>query len=144
MKMFLLFDLVLLMVLCWPLLNACWLFGLCLWSNLICSLLRAQGGKWHANTAFLMCSFSCCSVDWSVQTTLALYSNVLKTLFLTEMKWLLSQRRYWSVCVGFQYTVVFKVLLGPGETRVSKKGNVSSSMGSSMVNWICGSCELVC
>ena len=42
------------------------------------------------------------------------------------------------MCVGFLYTVVVMVLLGPGETRVSRKGKASSLLGSSMVNsvWV--------
>ena len=40
--------------------------------------------------------------------------------------------------------VVARVLLGPGETTVSRKGRVPSWFGSSVVNYICGSCELMC
>ena len=46
--------------------------------------------------------------------------------------------------VGFQDTEVVRVLLGPGETRVSKKGMEPLSLGFSVVNWICGSMELIC
>ena len=48
--------------------------------------------------------------------------------------------------VGFLYTehTVVRVLLGPVETGVSTKGEVSSSLGSSVVNWMCGSWELIC
>ena len=59
------------------------------------------------------------------------------------MKWLLSQCRYWSGCVGFLYTVVTNMLLGPGKTKVSRKGS-ATWFGSSTVNCICGSCELMC
>ena len=45
----------------------------------------------------------------------------------------LTRSCYCSVCVGFLYTAVVKMLLGPGETRVSRKGKVQSSLGSSMV-----------
>ena len=46
--------------------------------------------------------------------------------------------------VGFLYTVVTKVLLGPGETRVSRKGKAPSWLDFSVVNCICGSCGLMC
>ena len=48
------------------------------------------------------------------------------------------------MCVGFLYTVVVKVLLGHRETRVSRKGKTPSLLGSSVVNCMCGSCELIC
>ena len=48
------------------------------------------------------------------------------------------------MCIGFLYTVVTKVLLGPGETRVARKGKVLSWLAYSMMNCICGSCELMC
>ena len=47
------------------------------------------------------------------------------------------------MCVGFLYTVLVKVLLGSGESRMSWKGKASSFLGS-MVNCMCGSCELIC
>ena len=40
--------------------------------------------------------------------------------------------------VGFLYTVLTRVMLGAGETRVSRKGKASSWLGSSVVNCICG------
>ena len=46
--------------------------------------------------------------------------------------------------VGFWYTVVTKVLLGPMETRVSRKGKEPSWLGSSVANCMWGSCELIC
>ena len=35
-----------------------------------------------------------------------------------------------GVCVDFLYTVVVKVLSGPGETKVSRKGREPSWLGS--------------
>ena len=67
-----------------------------------------------------MCSTSLFEDCWSLETTLALCANVLKTLCLAVRKWLLFQCRYWSVCVGFLYTVVLSVLLGPSVTLVSR------------------------
>ena len=49
-------------------------------------------------------------------------------LYLAEGKWLL------LLWVGLLYTVVVRVTLGPGKTRVSRKGKAPSSLGSSMVN----------
>ena len=37
-----------------------------------------------------------------------------------------------------------RVLFGPGETKVSRKGRAPSWFGSSMVTYICGSCDLMC
>ena len=66
-----------------------------------------------------------------METTLALCAKVLNTLIFPVMTWLLSQYRYWSVCVGFLWTVVMRVLLGSGETKVSRKGKDPSCLGSS-------------
>ena len=90
-------------LLCWLLVVVCplWMLFLQLNLNLFCRLLSAYGGKLQASRAFLMCFISCCRVCWLVQTTLVLNAKVLKTLFSAVMKWLLSQCRYWSLCVGF-------------------------------------------
>ena len=48
------------------------------------------------------------------------------------------------MCVGFLYTVATKVLLGPGETGVSRKGEAPSLLESSVVNCMCGSSEVIC
>ena len=76
-------------------------------------------------------------------TTLALWDRVLYTLFLAVMKCLLSQCKYWSVCVGFLSTFVRIVLLGPGVTLMSRNGIEPSAAGSSTVNCMLGSCELM-
>ena len=76
-----------------------WMFFLKL--NLCCRLFRAHGGKQQACKAFLMCSISLWSACWLVKTIFALCAKVLKTLCFAMMKWLLSQCRNWSVCVGF-------------------------------------------
>ena len=117
---------------------------LCLWLNFVCRLLRAHGGNLQASKAFLMYYISCYNVCWLEHITFALNANVLKTLFLAKMEWLLSQFRYWSVCVGFLYAITNKVLSEPRETRVSRKGKAPSWFGSSVVNCMCGSCELMC
>ena len=117
---------------------------LCLWLNFSWRLLSAERGNLHADNAFLIWLFSSCSEDWWVQMALALCVKVLNTLFLADMEWLLSQWRYWLVCVGFLYDAVVRVLSRPGETKVSKNGSEQSWLGSSVVNRMCGSCELMC
>ena len=68
----------------------------------------------------------------------------LKTLYFTERPWWLSQRKYQSVWVGFLYTEDSNVLSGPGETRVSRNRIHPLLLGTSVVNCICGSVELIC
>ena len=77
------------------------------------------------------------------ETVFALCARVLKTLCLAVMWWLLSQCRYWSVWVGFLYTVVLRVLSGWMVMRVSRKGSEPCCVGST-VNWMCGSWLLMC
>ena len=48
-----------------------------------------------------MCKSSWSNAFYFDETTLALCAKVLYTLCFAVMKWLLSQCRYWSVCVGF-------------------------------------------
>ena len=63
--------------------------------------------------------------------------------FLVVIKWSLSQCRYWSVCIGFPYTIVWMVLFSPGVTLVSKNRIEPSVPGCSTVNCMLGSCELM-
>ena len=91
----------------------------------------------------MMCSSSLSMLSWDEETVLALFARVLKTLCFAVMWWLLSHCKYWSVWVGFLYTVVLKVLSGCIVTRVSKKGSESCCVGST-VNWICGSWLFMC
>ena len=67
-----------------------------------------------------------------------------KHYVLVAMQWLLSQKRHWSVCVGFLYTVVLMVVLGPGMILVSKNGMEPSCAGSSTVNCMLRFCESIC
>ena len=100
-EMFLLFDPLLLLGYWVVGLVVCPLWMLYLWLNLFFRVLRAHDGKLQGCRIFPMFSISLCSASWLVQTTLALNAKVLKTLFIALMKQLLSQCRYWSVCVGF-------------------------------------------
>ena len=69
--------------------------------------------------------------------------GVVNDIF-SKKKWLPSQWRYWSVWVVYLYTDVVKVLLGSGETRLSRKDKAPSFLESSLVNWMCGSWEVIC
>ena len=115
----------------------------CDWMNLWCHWLRAQEGNWQCLSAVLMWSSSLSKLSCVEETVLALCARVLNTLCLAVMWWFLSQCRYWSVWVGFLYTVVLKVLSGWVVMRVSKKGSEPCCVGST-VNWMCGSWLLIC
>ena len=84
--------------------------------------------------------FSCWGLE---QTALALCVRVLNTLYLSAQLWWISHRRYWSVCVDFLYTPVDKVLFSSGVTVVSRKDIMALGLGSSRVNWMAGSTELM-
>ena len=57
---------------------------------------------------------------------------------------MLSQWRYWPVWVGSLYTEASNVFSDPWETKVCKKGMDPSLLGTSMMNCMCGSMELMC
>ena len=135
----LLFDPLLSLLLGWFSVVVSPLWMLCLWLNLFCRLLRAHGGKLQACRAFLMCSISLCNACGLVKSTLALNAKVLKTLLFAMMKSLLFQCRYCSVCVLSVDSGYWDL-----EKTVSRKGRAPSWFGSTMVNCICGSCELMC
>ena len=67
--------------------------------NLVCSPFKAQVGGMHLRRACLMWSSSSLSFSWLVKTTFALFVNVLKTLYLAKILWLLSQIEV-MVCMG--------------------------------------------
>ena len=75
--------------------------GGCGWLNLCSHWLRAHEGNWQWWRAVLMCVSSFSKLSWVEDTVLALWARVLYTLCLAVMWQLLSQWRYWSVCVGF-------------------------------------------
>ena len=110
--------------------------------NLCSHWLSAQLGKWQWCKAVLMCSSSLSSKSCVEETVLALCARVLYTLCLA-MWWLLSQWRYWSVCVGFLYTEVLSVLSGWMVTKVSRNSNDPCWVGST-VNCIFGSWLFMC
>ena len=79
-----------------------------------------------------------------LQTVLALWVGVLITLYIADRWWWLSHFRYWSVWVGFLYTVIESSPLASGLTMVSKKGIAPSSSFSSTVNLMARSTLLMC
>ena len=104
--------------------------------NLCSHWLSAQEGNWQWWRAVLMCESSLSRRSCVEETVFALCARVLYTLCLAVMWWLQSQWRYWSVCVGFLYPEVLRVLSGWIVTRVSRKGNDPCCVGST-VNCIC-------
>ena len=65
------------------------------------------------------------------------------TIF-ADKRWWLSHCRYWSVWVGFLYTVIDNPPSASGLTVVFKKGMAPSSLLSSTVNLMVGSTLLMC
>ena len=64
----------------------------------------------------------------------ALWVRVLMTLYLAERWWWLSYCRYWSMFMGFWYTVMDNLPSFSGVTMVSRKGIAQSSLLFSTVN----------
>ena len=139
----LLFIPLFLLLLGWLSVDVSQLFMLCLQLNLFCRVLRAHGEKLQAYRAFLICSISLWSACWLMQTTVALCAKVLKTF----------------VCCDELVAVTMKILVGVFGLSVDSgdeccwdlekpkcRGMLGalSWFGSSMVNCICGSYELMC
>ena len=76
-----------------------------------------------------------------VHRALAICVKVLKDTILYRKAMMAVQWGYWSMWVGLLYTEVIRVLLSPGETRVSRKGMEPLSVGFSVLNCICGLME---
>ena len=79
-----------------------------------------------------------------LHTVEALWERVWITLNFAERWWWLSHCKYWSVWVGFLYTVIDSVPSATGLTMVSKKGMDLSSLLSSTVTLMAGSTLLMC
>ena len=112
--------------------------------SLSSTLSKAHLGYLHWVRALLRCSFSCLSNSGLLHTVLALWERVLITLNLAERLWWLFHCRYWSVWVGFLYTVMDRPPFPSGFTIVFKKGMEPSSLLSSTVNFMAGSTLLMC
>ena len=116
------------------------------WLALVLSftLFRAQIGYMFSVRTFWRwssSSFRSCLLEL---TAFALWCRVFITLYFAAMEWWLSHCRYKSVCVGFLYTLVFKLPSSLMVTKVSKKGMEPSPLLASFVNWILSSMLFMC
>ena len=112
-------------------------FSCCCWKI----FLIAHLGYLNWPSASSRCCNSLSSNWWVKHMLCALCVKVLITLYKL---WLLSNRRYKSVCMGFLYTPMVKVPSVSSVMMVSKKGMVPSSSDSSTVNWMEGPTKLMC
>ena len=106
-------------------------------------LYKAHSQYLHLVRTFWRCSSSC-NCCWLEHTAYALQYSVLITLYFADMAWWPSHCKYWSVWVGFLYTVVTKLPSDYGMTSVSKKDMEPSALVFSAVNWMPSSKELMC
>ena len=72
-----------------------------------------------------------------VHTTLALCQGV-KDITLGRKAMMAVPMEVLLCVVGFLYTEVVRVLLGPGESRVSSKGMEPLSWGLTVATYMCG------
>ena len=103
----------------------------------------AHLGYLHLTKASLRCCNSSLRSSGAVHTVLALWVSVPMTLYLAERLWWLSYCKYWSVWVGFWYTVILNELSVLGLTKVSRNGIVPFSWLSLTVNFIAGSTQFI-
>ena len=108
------------------------------------TLFKAHLGYLQWVSAFLRWSISCWRRSGLLQTVWVLSVRVLTTLYLAVRRWWLSHCKYWSVCVGFLYTVIDILPPVSGFTMVSKKEMALSSWLSSTVNCMARSTLLMC
>ena len=80
--------------------------------SLLSTLSKAHLGYLHCVSAFLRWAFSLQRSSGLLQTVWALCERMWITLNLAERWWWLSHYRYWSVWVGFLYTVIDKAPSG--------------------------------
>ena len=97
-------------------LPSCWFF--------LSTLSSAHWGYLYWVSALLRYCNSLVRSSGPVQTTFALWVRGLITLYLAARLWWLSHCKYWSVCMGFLYTVIDEELAASGLTKVSRKGIV--------------------
>ena len=112
--------------------------------SLFSTLSKAHLGYLQLVRAFLRCSFSFWSNSGLLHPVEALWERIWITLNLAERWWWLSHCKYWSVCVGFLYTVMDREPSASGLTIVSKKGMEPSSLLPSTVNLMAGSTLFMC
>ena len=112
--------------------------------RLLSTLSKAKLGYVHCVINLLRWVFSLWRSSGLLQTVWVLWERVWMTLTLAERWWWLSHCRYWSLWVGFLYTVIDRGPSTSDFTMVSKKGMVPSSLLVSTVNWMAGSTLLMC
>ena len=110
-----------------------------LFINSFCILLMAHLGYLHLTKASLRSCNSSLRSSGAVHTVLALWVSVSMTLYLAERLWWLFHCKYWSVWVGFQYTVMCNELSALGLTKVSRNGMAPFSWLPLTVNFCGGS-----
>ena len=112
--------------------------------SLFSTLSKAHLGCLHLVSAFLRWTFSLQRSSGLLHTVWALWVRVWITLNFAERWWWLSHYRYWSMWIGFLYTVIDRFPSASGFTMVSKKGMAPSSLLFSTVNCMAGSTLLMC
>ena len=91
--------------------------------SLFSTLSKAYLGYLPLVRAFLRWSISCWSNSGLLHTVLTLWERELMTLNLAVRWWWLSHCRYWSVCVGFLYTVMDRLPSDSGLTNGVQEGD---------------------
>ena len=112
--------------------------------SLLFTLSKAYLGYLHWVSAYLRWVFSLWRSSGLLHTVWVLWKRVWISLNLAERWWWLSHCRYWSVWVGFLYTVIDRLPSASGLTMVSKKGKATSSLLFSTVNWMAVSTLFMC
>ena len=85
-------------------------------------------GPWWVLVMYSESCFSVVSSSVVDNTVFALCVKVLITLYLVHIWWWLSQCKYWSIQVGFLYTLVVYVPLCTGMINMSKNGIEPSTL----------------
>ena len=111
--------------------------------SLFFTLSRAHLGYLHWVSAFLRWPISLQRSSGLLHTVLAQWMRVLIALNFAE-RWWLSFCRYWSVWVGFLYTIMNRLPSASSLTIVSKKEMAPSSLLFSTVNWMVRSTLVIC
>ena len=93
------------------------------WFSLFSTLSKAHLGYLYLVRTSQRWSFSCWSSSGLLHTVEALWERVWITLNLAERWWWLSHCKYWSVWMGFLYTVMDSVPSASGLTTVSSTAN---------------------
>ena len=110
--------------------------------SFLSTLSKAHLGYFHST--LLRWVYSLWRSSGLLHTVWTLWEGVWITLNLAERWWWLSHCRYWSVWVGFLYTVIDSFPSASGLTMVSKKAMGPASLLFFTVNWMARSTLLMC